>query len=55
MNIDQGGCDEKIRKKIDRQISEIFNRKKIKMVKDGRDNSRIGGDYHASCYYDKFQ
>jgi len=25
-----------------------------KMVKDGRDNSCVSGDYHASCYHDKF-
>ena len=28
--------------------------KKAKMVKDGRDNSCVIGDYHASCYHDKF-
>ena len=28
--------------------------KKTKMVKDGRDNSCVSGDYHASCYHDKF-
>ena len=54
MNIDQGGCNEKICERIYCSISVVLNRKKTKMVKDGRDNSCVSGDYHASCYHDKF-
>ena len=42
-----------MRESID-SISEVLNRKKTKMVKDGRDNSCVSGDYHASCYHDNF-
>ena len=54
MNIDQGGCNEKICERIYCSISAVLNRRKTKMVKDGRDNSCVSGDYHASCYHDKF-
>lgn len=54
VNIDQGGCNEKICERIYCSISAVLNRKKTKMVKDGRDNSCVSGDYHASCYHDKF-
>ena len=54
VNMDQGGCNEKICERIYCSISEVLNRKKTKMVKDGRDNSCVSGDYHASCYHDKF-
>ncbi len=43
VNIDQGGCNEKICERIYCSISEVLNRKKTKMVKDGRDNSCVSG------------
>lgn len=46
MNIDQGGCNEKICERIYCSISEVLNRRKTKMVKDGRDNSCVSRDYH---------
>lgn len=53
VNIDQGGCNEKyVRESIAR--FRKFSIEKTKMVKDGRDNSCVSGDYHASCYHDKF-
>lgn len=46
VNIDQGGCNEKyVRESIAR--FRQFSIEKTKMVKDGRDNSCVSGDYHA--------